>query len=326
MKKTLLPALLATIVAGLTLAASAFAAAPANSTSPVLNGTAKTGQTLNVSNGTWSGSPTNYSYRWQRCSASGSSCTTIAGENNNTYVVRAADVGHKVRAEVIAENADGTSTAFSNQSDVVTASTGTPANTARPVIDGDATVGNTLTAETGTWTNTPTSYSVDWLQCDRFGGSCVDTGVHGRHYTVQLSDLGGTLRVDVTARNASGSATARSARSGVVQAAPVISSPTDKAPTLSFTSARKIGVRVYVRFKVCDDAAKSVEVVERDSKPGRLAYSRKFSVVPNACVTATRSFTPAPRFRTAGHFTITLTAIDKSGKASRSISRSLAWR
>jgi hypothetical protein len=33
-----------------------------------------------------------------------------------------------------------------------------------------------------------------------------------------------------------------------------------------------------------------------------------------------------PRFRTKGHFTVTLTAIDKSGKASRSVSRSLRWK
>jgi hypothetical protein len=324
MKKSILPALLATLVAGLFLAANALAAAPGNTTSPVLNGAAKTGQTLNVSNGTWTGAPTNYTYKWQRCT--GTTCTTIAGETNNTYVVRAADVGHKVRAVVVAENADGTSTAYSNQSDTVAASTGTPVNSVRPSIDGNPIVGSSLTAETGTWTNTPTSYSVRWLQCDRFGGSCIDTGVVGRHYRVQLADLSGTLRINVTAHNASGSATSRSAHTGVVQAAPVVVAPSDKAPTISFASLRKVGVRAYVRFRVCDDAAKAVEVVERDTKPGRLAYSRKFSVVPNRCITATRNFVPAPRFRTQGHFTVTLTAIDKSGKASRSVSRSLAWK
>jgi hypothetical protein len=111
-----------------------------------------------------------------------------------------------------------------------------------------------------------------------------------------------------------------------VQAVPVVSAPADKAPTISFLSLRKIGTRVYARFRVCDDAAKAVEVVERDSKPGYLAYSRKYSVVPNSCVTATRSFLPAPRFRTKGSFSVTLTAIDKSGKASRSVSRSLRWK
>lgn len=325
MKKRILPALVATTVVGLVLAASAFAAAPANTTAPAVSGTPKVGQTLTVSNGTWTGSPTSYSYRWQRCSSS-TSCTNISNETGNSYVVRTADVGHTLRAVVAATNADGTSTANSNQTDTVAAATGIPVNTAQPSISGDAIVGETLAAENGTWSNSPTSYSYRWLQCDRFGGSCVPTGFTGRHYTVQLADVGGTLRVNVTARNANGSATARSSRSDVVEAVPVVSAPSDKAPTISLLSLRKIGTRAYVRFKVCDDAATGVEVVERDSKPGYLAYSRKYTVVPNSCVTATRSFLPAPRFRTKGRFTVTLTAIDKSGKASRSVSRSLLWK
>ncbi|HEX3805394.1 MAG TPA: hypothetical protein VHV52_01305 [Gaiellaceae bacterium] len=325
MKKRILSALLATTVAGLVLAASAFAAAPSNTTAPSVSGTPKVGQTLTVSNGTWTGSPTSYSYRWQRCSSS-TTCTTIANENGNSYVVRTADVNHTLRAVVTASNADGISTANSNQTAPVTAATGIPVNTAQPSISGDAIVGETLTAVNGTWSNSPTSYGYRWLQCDRFGGACVPTGFTGRHYTVQLADVGGTLRVNVTARNANGSATARSTRSDVVQAVPVVSAPADKAPTISFLSLRKIGTRVYARFRVCDDAAKAVEVVERSSKPGYLAYSRKYSVVPNSCVTATRSFVPVPRFRTKGHFTVTLTAIDKSGKASRSVSRSLRWK
>ena len=51
MQKHILPALLATIVAGLALATSAFAAAPGNTTPPTVSGTAKVGNTLTVSNG-----------------------------------------------------------------------------------------------------------------------------------------------------------------------------------------------------------------------------------------------------------------------------------
>lgn len=325
MKKHLPAALLAALVAGLTLAAGAFAAAPSNNTPPSVSGTAKAGQTLTVSNGTWSGSPTDYSYQWQRCSSS-TSCTSISGATDKTYVARSADVGHTLRAVVTATNADGLSTVNSNQTATVTAATGVPVNTAQPSISGNAVVGGTLTAENGSWSNAPTSYSYRWLQCDRFGGSCIPTGFIGRNYSPRLDDVGGTMRVEVTARNGNGSATVRSTRSDVVQALPVVVSPTDKAPTLTFISLRRLGVRAYVRFRVCDDAVGRVEVVERDSKAGYLAYSRKYSVTPNMCVTATRSFVPAPRFRTRGRYTVTLTAIDKSGKASRSISRSLVKR
>jgi hypothetical protein len=325
MKTHLLTALLAALVAGLVLAANALAAAPANTAAPAISGNAKVGQTLTVSNGTWSGSPTDYSYQWQRCT-SASSCSNIADATANTYVARSADVGRALRAVVTATNADGLSTANSNQTATVVAATGVPVNTARPSISGDAIVGHTLTADNGTWTNNPTSFTYRWLQCDHFGSSCIPTGFVGRNYSPRLADVGGTLRVWVTARNANGSATVRSSRSDVVEPLPVVAAPSDKAPTITFLSLKRLGVRVYVRFRVCDDAAKAVEVIERDSKTRYLAYSRKFSVVPNACVVATRSFTPAPRFRTHGRYTVTLTAVDKSGKPSRPVSHSLVKR
>jgi hypothetical protein len=43
-------------------------------------------------------------------------------------------------------------------------------------------------------------------------------------------------------------------------------------------------------------------------------------------VVATRSFVPAPRFRTHGRYTVTLTAVDKSGKKSGSVRHSLVKR
>src|SRR5439155_8712062 len=143
-------ALLATLVAGLLLAGSAIAAAPSNTTAPAVSGTAKVGATLTVSNGTWTGSPTGYAYQWQRCTNS-TSCTDITSAGNQTYVVRNADAGNKLRAVVTATNADGKSTANSNMTETVAASGG-PVNTARPSISGDAIVGSTLTAENGTWT------------------------------------------------------------------------------------------------------------------------------------------------------------------------------
>ena len=94
MRKRLLPALLGTLVAGMFLASIASAAAPANTTAPAVTGTAKVGSTLTVSNGTWSNSPTNYTYQWQRCT-SATSCTDIANAVGQSYVVRNADGGYQ---------------------------------------------------------------------------------------------------------------------------------------------------------------------------------------------------------------------------------------
>jgi hypothetical protein len=325
MKKHLSPVLLATLVAGLVLAPTAFAAAPTNTAPPTIGGTAKVGQTLTVSNGTWSGAPTTFTYQWQRCSSS-TSCTDIANAVGQTYTVRQADGGSRLRAQVNAINADGKTTASSDLTAVVPA-TGAPLNTARPSISGDAIVGHTLTADNGTWTNSPTAFAYQWLQCDHFGSVCIAIpGATGKTYGVRLDDVFGTLRVAVTARNAAGSTTRRSLPSDIVQPLPVVTTPGNKAPTIAFLSLKRLGVRVYARFRVCDDAPKGVTVIERDSKAGALAYVRKFSVVPNRCVVATRSWRPAPRFRTRGRFVVTLRAVDKSGASSRFASRVLVKR
>lgn len=324
MTKHLLPALLATIVAGLLLAATASAAAPSNTVAPTVTGTPKVGQTLSVSNGTWSNSPTSYSYQWQRCTSG--TCTNIAGATTQTYVVKSADAGRTLRAVVTATNADGSSTANSNQTSVVAAN-GAPVNTGQPSISGTAVPGEVLTADPGTWTGSPTSYSYQWLQCTGAGAACtVIPGATGKTYTVRFVDVYSSLRVDVTAKNANGSATRRSTKSDIVVPVEPVSTPGNKAPTITFISLKRTGIRVYVRFRVCDDAAKGVEVIERDAKAGQLAYVRKFNVVPNSCITATRSFTPAPRFRTKGRYVVTLRAVDKSGASSRFVSRSLVRR
>jgi hypothetical protein len=80
-----------------------------------------------------------------------------------------------------------------------------PRNTKAPIIQGSAVVGQTLTTTKGSWTNSPTSFTYAWSQCDATGAACLFiTGATHRSYTVAAGDLGHTLRVTVTARNATG--------------------------------------------------------------------------------------------------------------------------
>lgn len=208
-----------------------------------------------------------------------------------------------------------------------TAAAAAPANTVRPSISGDAVVGGTLTVEVGTWSGSPTGYGYQWLQCTGAGAACTPVpGATGKSYGVRLGDAYSSLRVDVTAKNADGQTTTRSSKSDIVVPYEPEVTPGNEAPSIRFLSLRRLGSRVYARFRVCDDAAKGVTVFERDAKVGRLAYVRKFSVVPDRCVTASRSWRPAPRFRTKGRFVVTLRAVDKSRASSRFASRSLVWR
>ena len=132
-------------------AATAAAAPPANTTLPSITGTPKVGETLTAQNGTWTNSPTSFQYQWQRCDGAGASCVNIAGAVEKTYLLKAAEANHTLRVRVLAVNADGSASARSGPTAVVTAGTA-PVNTARPSITGDARVGETLTAEDGTWT------------------------------------------------------------------------------------------------------------------------------------------------------------------------------
>jgi hypothetical protein len=316
-----LAVIVAAVVTGSASARSA--AAPVNTTPPDVSGTPKVGEALSVSNGTWTGTPSSYAYHWQRCTSS-TTCTNIVGATAQTYTVRSADAGNTLRAVVSATNTDGTSTANSSQTATV-ATSGGPTNTLRPAILGDEFVGETLTATNGSWTASPTSYAYQWLRCNSVGSDCFTVaGATGKTYGVRFADVYSTLRVAVTARNATGSSTpARSASTALVQPVQPVTVPGNKAPTIKFISLKRLGLRVYARFTVCDDGAKAVSVIERDSKAGALSYVRKFAVVPNSCTTATRSWAPASRFRTKGRLVITLRAVDKSGASSSFVSRSL---
>jgi hypothetical protein len=198
-------------------------AVPANTALPTISGTAQAGSTLATDNGTWSGSPTGFVYAWSRCTAGGGTCLPIAGATAQAYQVQAADVGLTLRASVTATNADGTTSATSAATAIVLAAPAVgPVNTAPPTISGTVQVGSTLTAATGTWSGSPTGYAYAWSRCDQSGNNCAAiSGATSSTYVLQQVDAGTTLRVAVTATNASGSNSVTSAQTAVVPAVPV---------------------------------------------------------------------------------------------------------
>src|ERR671923_195539 len=94
------------LVAGSSTASSS--AAPTNTSRPTISGTAREGQTLTGSTGTWSGTqPISYSYQWHRCSSSVSD-------------------GHAIRVRVTAKNSAGSATATSVPTAVIKKPAGPP--------------------------------------------------------------------------------------------------------------------------------------------------------------------------------------------------------
>jgi hypothetical protein len=197
--------------------------APKNTVLPTIAGTPKQDSTLTASKGTWSGSPTGYSYQWQDCDSAGNSCTNV-GSAATTYKLGASDVGHTIRVVVIANNAGGATSATSQATAVVAAKPPlpptAPVNTALPVVGGTVSVEGTLTASKGTWSGRPTSYAYQWQDCDTSGGACTNIGgASASTHKVTSGEVGHTVRVVLTATNTGGSTPASSVHTSIIPGA-----------------------------------------------------------------------------------------------------------
>ena len=93
-----------------------------------------------------------------------------------------------------------------------------PTNTAAPSITGLARIGQTLTASTGTWQGSPTSFGYKWSRCDLYGANCTPiTNATNSTYIPVTADKGKRLIVTVIASNAAGSAFANSPATPMVK-------------------------------------------------------------------------------------------------------------
>ena len=217
---TIRVAVTATNGAGSTLATSSATAViapapPASTTAPVVSGTTMSGRTLSTTDGGWTGSPTSYAHQWRRCDSAGASCADIANATTRTYTLGASDIGKTIRSVVTASNAGGSGSASSAATAVVVPEP--PANIGLPAISGTMINGRQLSTSTGEWSNSPTSYAYQWRRCDVGGGGCsAITNATQSTYTLAGADVGATIRVAVTARNAGGEATATSDATDVV--------------------------------------------------------------------------------------------------------------
>jgi iron transport multicopper oxidase len=111
-----------------------------------------------------------------------------------------------------------------------------PVNNGVPTITGTVQQGQTLTEHNGSWTNQPTGFAYQWLQCDALATSCLPiAGAASQTYKLVSSDVGHTIEVQEIASNAAGPGSA--ATSAATAQVPNPPPPANIAlPTITGTS------------------------------------------------------------------------------------------
>ena len=190
---------------------------------PSIAGIAAVGDKLSADDGVWSGNALSLQRQWLRCSAAGDACVDIPGATDSTYLVGADDAGSTLRVAVTATDAYGTGLASSDSTAVVTGPAATdtlqpPSAVLAPTVMGTATVGETLTADDGTWSGI-VEVTRRWQRCSTDGVTCLDiAGATEPAYVLAAEDAGFTVRVVVTATDAGGSAPVASDPTALVAA------------------------------------------------------------------------------------------------------------
>jgi hypothetical protein len=178
---------------------------PVNTVAPVVSGTPRVGDTLNVTPGTWTSATNPATYQWQMCDPTSGTCNDISGATGTSLLLDNSELGQQIQVIETESNLVGSSSAISNQTAAVVdvQPAGGPVNVTLPSISGSAVQGQTLTADPGSWD--PASgltFAYQWQRCDVDGENCSPIGgATSDTYLLGVDDVGSTVDVVVTAND-----------------------------------------------------------------------------------------------------------------------------
>jgi hypothetical protein len=229
--------------------------APVNTVAPTVSGSPSVGATWTVNPGTWTGSPApTIVMAWLRCASPvptafasiPAGCVAISGARSSTYVTTTADKGSYLTAQVGGINTFGTVLTGAPSTTPISAAASPPVNTVAPTVSGSAPAGSTWTANTGTWTGSPTPTIVmAWLRCDAPitsgftavpAGCQAISGARSSTYVSTSADIGKYLTAQVGGINVHGTTLAGAVSTTRITAPAPASAPVNTvAPTVSGT-------------------------------------------------------------------------------------------
>jgi len=183
--------------AGRTDIIGATATAPVNTVAPVVTGTNfYVGDVLTTTNGTWSGSPTSFTYQWYNVTLG----DNIVGATNNTYTLLIADADMEINCKVYGTNAVGTGQGNSNA--IATEFLFAPVNVFEPELTPEETsVGGTISIISNLWDGNP----IPTLTYKWYRNGVHQTPHTGNTYLTASPDSGNYITIEVIGTNSQGS-------------------------------------------------------------------------------------------------------------------------
>jgi hypothetical protein len=225
-----------------TASAARSAAAPVNTSAPVISGQSYVGKTLTSTQGGWQNSPTSYSYQWVRCDQNGNSCAQISAATSKTYTPTSADVNHTLESWVTATNSGGTAGPVSSKPTAMITPALAPTKTTVPSIVGKPLVGESLVADPGKYSGgAVASFTYQWQRCVEATVTCTDiSGANGQTYKAVKADVGMRLGVQVTATNPFGKTTNAAKPTGAITVPVVLVATTLSASARSTICCQRV--------------------------------------------------------------------------------------
>ncbi|CAB4742016.1 unannotated protein [freshwater metagenome] len=233
-----------------------------NRSLPVVSGTAKVGEQLSTTNGTWTNEPTSFTYQWL---ADG---VAVTGATQQTFLLTAAQAGKRMSVRVTAAKTGLTSgQATSAQTALVAPADGTDPETCEitvtggPTVAGTPEVGNVLAVTNGTTTPDGVTATYQWLR----DGLAI-TGATGATYRVVTADEGAALAVRVTYSKTDCADVVRTAQAGTVPDGEPTDPVKPRLDTVKKIKGNKLVLKVTVTASTQDPVVGNLVATENGKR------------------------------------------------------------